>query len=82
MSVLCGAIRPRDGFTRCTKDAGHDYTHALLGEPFTEHGSLGAAIVTPYLAEWDEQGVETCDHCGHEIDNASGMCKAPLSVAD
>jgi hypothetical protein len=71
---LCGAIRPRDGVTSCNREVDHDYDHMELGP--SVDGCRDA------FATWSQDGVETCNDCGHRIDNSTGMCMAPLSVAD
>ena len=78
--ALCGAIRPRDGVTLCNNDLGHKWEHARMGE-WQPDGNSGARY-RPHFATWSQEGIETCDHCGHRIDNATGMCTAPLSSAD
>jgi hypothetical protein len=81
MGALCGHIRPRDGITTCDRPTGHDPIegHVVLGSSRPDGDS--GAIYTPYLAEWSDDGTETCSGCGHKLDS-SGMCTAPLSAAD
>ena len=78
--TICGATRPRDGVTICNQEATHSWDHMALAESRPD-GDSGATY-RPAFATWDRDGIESCDHCGHSIDNASGMCTAPISAAD
>jgi hypothetical protein len=71
LGPICGALRPHDRITPCTREFGHQDEHM--------HHVDAAGNVD---ATWDPDGSETCDACGHRIDPASGMCMAPLSAAD
>lgn len=77
--MTCGNIRPRDGHTRCNQEEGHGGHHMDLGPPREDHDG---SFYRTSCATWDSRGVETCDGCGHRIDNDTGLCTAPLSNAD
>ena len=71
---ICGALRPADGYTVCTR-APHD------DQPFEKHIYQTAGMRESEIIEWDRDGTEHCFGCGAAL-YRDGRCTAPISGDD
>jgi hypothetical protein len=72
--MYCGAIRPADGYTQCTRKPHDD-------EPFGVHCHQTEGMRESQIIEWTRDGTEYCFGCGAPLDR-DGRCTAPIAGDD